>query len=215
MNLAGGKAVAIIAAVAVGGAVLGGAAVYLATRDTEPAQQTQPSAEQTRTAEPTPTPSVSPTSSASEEPTTAPSGTEEATASSTARSTDVVDQPTLVVDWSSSGGRIRLTLDYVQFLYGDAANREAERRGLEVPVPNDYLIVNDNPRLRVFPVKPGIMVHVLYNDDGTMSYEGRDISLDAWYARLTGPLSRQYSSSYFLVTVRDGEITKVAQQYTP
>jgi len=127
----------------------------------------------------------------------------------------VVDQPTLVVDWSRSGGRIRLTLDYVQVLFGEDANREAARRGLEVPVPNDYLIVNDNPRLRVFPVRPGITVHVLYNDDGTMSYEGRDISLDAWYARLTGPLADQYSSSYFLVTVRDGEITRIAQQYTP
>ncbi|MCL4078862.1 hypothetical protein MX659_04525 [Coriobacteriia bacterium Es71-Z0120] len=215
MNLAGTKAVAAIAAVAVGGAVLGGAVVYIATRGEPPAQPPQPRTEQTATPEATATPSLPATSSASEEPTAAPSETTETTASSTSRPSDVVDQPTLVVDWSRSGGRIRLTLDYVQVLFGEDANREAARRGLEVPVPNDYLIVNDNPRLRVFPVRPGIMVHVLYNDDGTMSYEGRDISLDAWYARLTGSLADQYSSSYFLVTVRDGEITKIAQQYTP
>ncbi|MBC7266150.1 MAG: hypothetical protein H5T75_04135 [Coriobacteriia bacterium] len=214
MNLTGGKAVAVIAAVAVGAAVLGGAAVYLATRQREPAQPPSGSAEQTQTPEPTTTPSLPSTSTASEEPTT-PSGSAATTSSGTTRSTDVVDQPTLVVDWSRSGGQMRLTLDYVQFLFGNDANREAARRGLEVPVPNDYLIVNDNPRLRVFPVKPGIMVHVLYNDDGTMSFEGRDITLDEWYSRLMGPLADQYSSSYFLVTVEDGVITKVAQQYTP
>jgi hypothetical protein len=215
MNLGGSKAVAVIIAAVVGGAVLGGAAVYLATRDRQPAEPPQPRAEQTVTPEATATPSLPATSTASEEPTVAPGETTGTAGPSATRSTDVVDQPTLVVDWSRSGGRIRLTLDYVQILFGDDANREAARRGLEVPVPNDYLIVNDNPRLRVFPVRPGIMVHVLYNDDGTMSYEGRDISLDAWYSRLTGPLADQYSSSYFLVTVQGGEITRIEQQYTP
>jgi len=166
----------------------------------------------TQTAEAT-VPSLPPTTTAAEEPATPPST--ESTGSSVRNSSDVVDQPTLVVDWSRSGDRIRLTLDYVQVLWGEDANREAERRGLESPVPNDYLIVNDNPRLRVFPVKPGITVHVIYNDDGTVRYEGRDITLDEWYSRLEGPLADQYSSSYFLVTVEDGVITKIAQQYTP
>lgn len=215
MDLSGNRAAAVIATVAVAGAILGGAVVYLATRSKQPAQAPQPRADQTSTPDATETPSPPATSTPSEEPTMTPGETTGTAGSDATRSTDVLDQPTLVVDWSRSGDRIRLALDYIQLLYGDDANREAARRGLEVPVPNDYLIVNDNPRLRVFPVNPGIMVHVLYNDDGTMTYEGRDISLDAWYSRLTGPLTEQYSGSYFLVTVRDGEITRIAQQYTP
>lgn len=213
MDLRGGKAVAVIAVVAVAAAALGGLGVWLATRPRPEPATPSPSAPATESAEPTAPPSGPPTSTASEEPTAGPSG--ESTSSAARNPSDVVDQPTLVVRWSRSGDRIRLTLDYVQVLWGDDANREAARRGLETPVPNDYLIVNDNPRLRVFPVKPGIMVHVIYNDDGTVRYEGRDITLDEWYARLEGPLADQYSSSYFLVTVEDGVITKIAQQYTP
>ncbi|MCX8007066.1 MAG: hypothetical protein N3B11_03010 [Coriobacteriia bacterium] len=213
MDLRGSKAVAIIAAVAVAAAVLGGAAVWLAMKGRAPQAQQTSQGEATSSIEPTAAPSLPQTSTAAEEPTAAPSGTATTTPGSAAG--DVVDQPTLVVDWNRTGDRIRLTLDYVQVLWGDDANEEAARRGLETPVPNDYLIVNDNRRLRVFPVRSGIMVHVLYNDDGTMSFEGRDITLDEWYARLEGPLADQYSSSYFLVTVRGGEIVRIAQQYTP
>lgn len=214
MDLRGGKAIAVIVGVAVAAAALGSLGVWLAMRPRPEPAAPPPSAPATESAGPTAPPSSPPTSTASEEPTPAPSAG--STPSADARSSeDVVDQPALVVDWSRSGDRIRLTLDYVQFLTGEQADREAARRGLESPVPNGYLIVNDNPRLRVFPVRPGIMVRVLYNDDGTMTVEGRDITLDEWYSRLEGPLTEHYSSSYFHVTVQDGVITRIAQQYTP
>lgn len=43
-----------------------------------------------------------------------------------------------------------LTVDYAQMLTGEDAARAAEARGDESPPPNDYYIVNDNPKLRTF-----------------------------------------------------------------
>ena len=45
-------------------------------------------------------------------------------------------------------GPLLLQYDLAYFLTGEEANQAAADRGLETPVPNDYFIVNDNPKLR-------------------------------------------------------------------
>ncbi|MEP6477643.1 MAG: hypothetical protein ABJC60_10255, partial [Actinomycetota bacterium] len=46
-------------------------------------------------------------------------------------------------------GTLRFDLAYL--LTGEEANQAAQENGDEVPVPNDYYIVNDNPKLRTVP----------------------------------------------------------------
>jgi len=41
-----------------------------------------------------------------------------------------------------------LTVDYIKFLRGDEAEAEAKKQGVEVC--NDYMVVNDNTKLRTF-----------------------------------------------------------------
>lgn len=55
-------------------------------------------------------------------------------------------------------GTTFLRFDRATFLTGDEANKEAAKRGWEVPVPNDYLIVNDNPKIREQPISADVKV---------------------------------------------------------
>jgi hypothetical protein len=49
-----------------------------------------------------------------------------------------------------------MVFDLAYFLTGEEANQAAAERGLEVPVPNDYFIVNDDPRLRTPALAPDL-----------------------------------------------------------
>jgi hypothetical protein len=54
-----------------------------------------------------------------------------------------------------------VVFDLAYLLTGDEANQAAADRGLETPVPNDYFIVNDNPRLRTLPASPALRILLL------------------------------------------------------
>lgn len=124
-------------------------------------------------------------------------------------------QPALVTAVRSIGSTHYLTLDYVQFLTGAEAAAAAAAHGDESPPPNDYYVVNDNPRLREFPVQRGITVRVVSRPDGTVTPAGYDMPLAEWVARLTGPDSRWFLGHLYWVTITDGTITAIEQQYLP
>ncbi len=65
------------------------------------------------------------------------------------KSAQVTAQPQLII------------FDLAYLLTGDEANQAAADRGLETPVPNDYFIVNDNPKLRVLPVAADMRILLL------------------------------------------------------
>ncbi len=54
-----------------------------------------------------------------------------------------------------------LVLDLAYFLTGEEANEAAAEHGDEVPVPNDYYIVNDNPRLRTLELSPELRLRLI------------------------------------------------------
>ena len=56
------------------------------------------------------------------------------------------------------GGTTYLTFDRAIFYTGDDANRYAAAHGMETPVPNDYVIANDNPKLRHLPVSAHVQL---------------------------------------------------------
>ncbi len=152
----------------------------------------------------TPEPSVPPTpSAAGEEPPSAEPVVE--------------TQPAVVVAVASGSdaGATWLSVDYVQFLTGPEASAAAAAHGDEVPPPNDYYIVNDNPLLREFPIEPGITVRPVMHTDGTVTPEGYDMPLDDWLAALAGPSGDLMRSSVYWLTITDGVITALEQQYVP
>jgi len=138
-----------------------------------------------------------------------PAGTETSPASATER------QPALVVSTRGADDADYLTLDYIQFLTGDEATTAAAEHGDESPPPNDYYVVNDNPRLREFPVAPGITVRVVANADGAVTPGGYDMDLDDWLAAITGPDANAYLANFYWVTITDDTITAIEQQYLP
>jgi hypothetical protein len=124
--------------------------------------------------------------------------------------------PVALTDVDVAGATVEF--DVVQFLRDADADRAwAERYPTEPPgAPNDYIIINDNPRLRTLPVVSGVPVTVAYLDP----MGGSDSSPIA-FADLAGYLSRydsgapDYAGNTFWLTVRDGTVVDIHEQWVP
>lgn len=123
--------------------------------------------------------------------------------------------PAIVTRVRTAGGTHYVELDYIQFLTGADAAAAAAARGDESPPPNDYYIVNENPRLREFPIQAGIDVQVVYASGGASTPEGLTVSLADWAAAMPGPLGEYYRVPFYWVTVTDGTVSALEQQYLP
>ena len=112
-----------------------------------------------------------------------------------------------------------ITYDLAIFLSGDEANQAAKEHGDETPVPNDYYVINDNPRLRTVPLAADARLALVdWNhccdptfegvlSDFARAFEEGGITVDGH--RYMGNLS-----SYWLVA-KDGVIVRIEEQYTP
>ena len=105
-------------------------------------------------------------------------------------------------------GRRMVRFDLIQFYWGDDATREAARDHRESPPPNDYYIRNVNPRLRTLPVRADATITV--NTLGFGSQADHPVSL----ARLA-TLVRAPGWPPFWITVRHGQVVKIAEQWVP
>ena len=105
-----------------------------------------------------------------------------------------------------------VTFDLIQFFTGDAATRAAAEDGEESPPPNDYYIRNVNSRLRTLPVQDGapITVNVLAAQETGSSTKDVPVTL----AKLAGYFPNS-GTSPFWITVAQGQVTRMAQQYLP
>ena len=54
--------------------------------------------------------------------------------------------------------RPAITVDVIQFYWGEDATREAAKDHQESPPPNDYYIRNSNPKLRTLTVTPDAVI---------------------------------------------------------
>jgi hypothetical protein len=105
--------------------------------------------------------------------------------------------------------RRMISVDLIQFYWGDDATREAAKDHQESPPPNDYYIRNINPRLRTLPVRADAIITV--NSLGYGGQAEHPVSL----ARL-GILTRPKDDwPPFWITVRHGQIVKITQQWVP
>jgi len=110
-----------------------------------------------------------------------------------------------------------MVFDLASFLTGDEANQAAEEHGDETPVPNDYYIVNDNPRLRTLVVSRNIRILLLdwkhCCDQFFPADPGRfqdSFALDEY-----PPGNYKGSFSTYWLTVKDGVVTAIEEQYLP
>ena len=74
----------------------------------------------------------------------------------------------------------QVTIDVVQFFFGDAATDAARADGsTDLPPPNDHWIRNANPELRTLPVAPAapVTVNILSSDETGDSQTNSTISL--------------------------------------
>lgn len=107
-----------------------------------------------------------------------------------------------------TGGTIWAEVDFMQLFTGDAAWTEAERRGDEAP--NDYYVVNDNPRLRTFEVRADAPVDLAI--EGPTDVERMTASEFYDRSRSDPSIVRNWA---FFFEIRDGTVMAVENFWTP
>lgn len=116
---------------------------------------------------------------------------------------------------STSGG-YAVVADYARFLNGDEAAKAAARAGEESPPPNDYFIVNDNERLRTLMVGPSVRVTLAtYPGKVAMSYPVTFARFRELFARGDEVGPTHYRSVPYWLTVQNGVVTRIEEQYLP
>jgi len=110
--------------------------------------------------------------------------------------------------------------DLAYFLTGEEANEAAADRGFEVPVPNDYFIVNDNPKLRTLALSPDLQLALLdWNHCCDTFFEG-DLTtfataIDTGEQVTVGDDVYLGALSQYWLTVNDGVVIRIEEQYLP
>lgn len=113
-------------------------------------------------------------------------------------------------------GPVLVVYDLAYFLTGEQADQEAAARGLETPVPNGYFIVNDNPKLRRTPLSDTFSVKYLPEGSGLSTpVKAHQSQFLGW---LGGSVQTDFppaDTSWWWLTIDNGEITTIKQQYLP
>jgi hypothetical protein len=165
----------------------------------------QPAAAPSRSEPAAPTP-ASPTSGAATSPSPVPERT-------TARApSDLTDgrHAVRITRVDAAGGRV--TVDVVQFFLGEDATRAAREDGAaEVPPPNDVWIRNTSRALRTLPVAPDAPITINVHGAAESGSATENIARTlAQLAEIDG-----IEDGIFWLTVADGRVTRIAEQYLP
>jgi hypothetical protein len=112
-------------------------------------------------------------------------------------------------------GPLQLQYDLAYFLTGDEANQAADDRGLETPVPNDYLIVNDSHKLRLTPLAGTYGVKYISEGNCCQAVKAHTAQFLEWMGQTNQTDFPPKESSWWWITIVGGEVTQVKQQYLP
>jgi hypothetical protein len=161
----------------------------------------------------TPSPSSSP--SATEEPTPTAEPTQSPEPSEGEESPVLEDGRHFV--WVTEAARLEdgsttVTFDLAYFLTGEEGEQAAANHGDEFL--NGYYIVNDNPRLRTLTLAEEVRVRYV---PAGLCCELQPGNIDAWLESILETNQTDYDGKDvpWWLTVRDGEITRIEQQYLP
>jgi len=113
-------------------------------------------------------------------------------------------------------GPLQLQYDLAFFLTGADANQAAADRGLETPVPNDYFIVNDNPKLRLTPLEGVYSVKYIPEGSGLSTpVKAHEAQFLGWMGETVQTDFPPKDTSWWWITIENGSVTKIEQQYLP
>ena len=113
-------------------------------------------------------------------------------------------------------GPLLLQYDLAYFLTGEEANQAAEDRGLETPVPNDYFIVNDDPKKRLTPLEGVYSVKYIPEGSGLSSpVKAHEAQFLGWMGEAVQTDFPPKDTSWWWVTIENGSVTRIEQQYLP
>jgi hypothetical protein len=114
-----------------------------------------------------------------------------------------------------------ITFDLIEFLTGDAAKKAWQKAnpgaGEDGP-PNDYFIVNDNPKLRTLPVADPVDFKVVdqTNPTGTANKSINFQDATAYFLSIKPDQSdHKLFWDPFWITVDHGVVTKIEEQFLP
>jgi hypothetical protein len=112
-----------------------------------------------------------------------------------------------------------LVFDLAQFFTGDAANKAAQEDGVIGPgesVDNDYYIRNVNTKLRIVPIAPTAVIEIIQWSNCCDHTLKPTLATFAQAFPGPGPTDDFHGpdSSYWL-TVKNGAIVKIEEQYLP
>lgn len=119
-----------------------------------------------------------------------------------------------------------IEFDLAYFLTGEEADRAyQEATGETGPVPNDYYVVNENPRLRKLPFADDLRLRLLdWTDCCDTFFEGEidpfaeaiEEQTDVLVDDVRGKDSFIYRGvSSWWITIEDGVVVEIEEQYTP
>jgi hypothetical protein len=115
--------------------------------------------------------------------------------------------------WSTRQGTLYLRFDRAILLTGPAADAASAAHGGESPVPNDYYIQNDNPRLRDLPVRDDVTV--LGSIALTGSPPAKPVSLQALLSLVSRLGSGELSPPFYLRYDAQGQVSRIQEMYVP
>ncbi len=150
-----------------------------------------------------------------------PTPTPEATATTEIPSTPQI-QPTATrrfgfITSLTPGASGKVVVDYASYLTGEAAAKAAKKAGEESPPPNDYFIVNDDQKTVTLRLDPAVKVRLTTRPgEGSVvgGYETDAATLAGYVSAETEDTVPLRSNGYWL-TVRDGAVIEIEEQYAP
>ena len=112
----------------------------------------------------------------------------------------------------------KLVIDVAQWFTGPAADAAAEQDGVLPPgeshVPNDFYIRNEDPRWRMLPIDPSTKVSLVTYPFGQIDAP-RVVTLERFGILYSTSDKGSLSLFPYWITVRDGVVVAIEEQYIP
>jgi hypothetical protein len=115
--------------------------------------------------------------------------------------------------WTAKTGTFYLRFDRAVLLTGKAADDASAAHGGESPVPNDYYIQNDNPRLREVAIADQAKVIGSQQLTGSPGPNPSNLKALLTFVHNGGPLAA--ATPFHLTYNANGLVVRVQEQYVP
>ncbi|CAI6083565.1 hypothetical protein [Cohnella sp. JJ-181] len=131
--------------------------------------------------------------------------------------------PAYISKMTTMDGVTYVTVDYIQFLQGAEADRVFRQQEPDAGMdeaPDGYYILNEEKKAYTLPVAADAQVLMqIYNRSGSWDdadiVENEPISIGKLRSLFSGDNEEQMANFPYYVTVADGKIVRIVQQFVP